>query len=118
MRMRALGATAAAVLIASLSTAGQSRPGAYKVPRTPWGEPDLQGTYNARDFQGVPLERAQSLGTRDTLNDEEYRERVARRDEGVAHDNSDEFSLERAEEFEKKFPTVYWGGVAPPPHWL
>jgi hypothetical protein len=118
MRMRALGVTAAAVLLASLSIAGQSKPGAYKVPRTPWGEPDLQGTYNARDLQGVPLERATSLGTRDTLNDDEFRERVARRDEGVAHDNSDEFSIERAEEFEKKFPTVYWGGVAPPPHWM
>ena len=61
MRIRALGATAAAVLLASLSTAGQSKPAIYKVPRTPWGEPDLQGTYNARDLQGVPLERAASL---------------------------------------------------------
>jgi hypothetical protein len=116
--MRALGATVAAVLLASLSPSGQSKPGVYRVPRTPWGEPDLQGTYNARDLQGVPLERAPSLGRRDTLNDEEFRERVARRDEALAHDNSDEFTLERAEEFEKKFPTVYWGGVAPPPHWL
>jgi hypothetical protein len=120
MRTRARGATAAAaaVLLASLSAAGQSKPGAYKVPRTPWGEPDLQGTYNARDLQGVALERAASLGTRDTLNDGEFSQRVAMRDEALAHDNSDEFTLEHAEEFEKKFPTVYWGGVAPPPHWL
>jgi hypothetical protein len=100
MRTRALGATAAAVLLASLSAAGQSKPGAYKVPRTPWGEPDLQGTYNARDLQGVALERAASLGTRDTLNDEEFSQRVATRDEALAHDNSDEFTLEHAAEWE------------------
>ena len=47
-----------AVLLASFSTAGQSKPDTYQVPRTPWGEPDLQGTYNATDVQGVPLERA------------------------------------------------------------
>jgi hypothetical protein len=116
--MRAFGATAAAVLFASLSPAGQSKPATYKVSRTPWGEPDLQGTYNARDLQGVPLERAASLGTRDTVNDEEFRQRVARRDEALAHDNSDDFTLEHAEEFADKFPTVYWGGVAPPPHWI
>ena len=69
MRIRALSATAAAVLLATASTAAQS--GTYKVPRTPWGEPDLQGTYNASDLQGVPMERAESLGTRDRLNDEE-----------------------------------------------
>ena len=107
-----------AVLLASFSTAGQSKPDTYQVPRTPWGEPDLQGSYNATDVQGVPLERALSLGTRDTLNDDEFRQRVARRDEELAHDNSDEFSLERAEEFEKKFSGVFWGSIGGPPHWL
>jgi hypothetical protein len=64
------------------------------------------------------MQRAESLGTRDTLNDVEFKERVARRDEALAHDNSDEFTLEHAEEFANKFPGVFWGGVAPPPHWL
>ncbi len=118
MRMRALGMIAVAILLTSLSTAGQSKPGTYQVPRTPWGEPDLQGTYNGNDIQGVPIERALSLGTRDTLTDDEFRQRVARRDEELAHDNSDDFSLERAEEFEKKFPGVFWGGIGGPPHWL
>ena len=35
----------------------------------------------------------------------------------MANDNSDEFSLERAEEFEARFGTV-GGAVSPPPHWL
>ena len=28
------------------------------------------------------------------------------------------FTLERAEEFEKKFPSVFWGSIGGPPHWL
>ena len=35
----------------------------------------------------------------------------------MANDNSDDFSLERAEEFEARFGTV-GGAVSPPPHWL
>ncbi len=91
--------------------------GSYKVPKTPWGEPDLQGTYNANDLQGIPMQRAQTVGTRYRLNDEEFKQRVAQRDQNVANDNSDEFSLERAEEFEARFGTV-GGAVSPPPHWL
>jgi hypothetical protein len=91
--------------------------GSYKVPKTPWGEPDLQGTWNANDLQGIPMQRAQTVGTRYRLNDEEFKQRVAQRDQNVANDNSDEFTLERAEEFEKRFGTV-GGAVSPPPHWL
>src|SRR5215510_9692431 len=91
--------------------------GSFKVPKTPWGEPDLQGTWNANDLQGIPMQRAESVGTRYRLSDDEFKQRVAQRDENVANDNSDEFTLERAEEFEKRFGTV-GGAVSPPPHWL
>ena len=91
--------------------------GSYKVPKTPWGEPDLQGTFNANDLQGIPMARAQTVGTRYRLSDDEFKQRVAQRDQNVANDNSDEFSLERAEEFEARFGTV-GGAVSPPPHWL
>jgi hypothetical protein len=91
--------------------------GSFKVPKTPWGEPDLQGTYNANDLQGIQMQRAQGVGMRYRLTDEEFGQRVAQRDQNVANDNSDEFSLERAEEFEARFGTV-GGAVSPPPHWL
>jgi len=91
--------------------------GSYKVPKTPWGEPDLQGIYNGNDLQGIPGQRAESLGTRYRLNDDEHKQRVTARDTQLANDNSDEFTLERAEEFEKRFGTV-GGAVSPPPHWL
>lgn len=99
------------------ATGGVPALGSYKVPKTPWGEPDLQGTYNANDLQGIPMQRAQTVGTRYRLNDDEFNQRVTQRDQNVANDNSDEFSLERAEEFEARFGTV-GGAVSPPPHWL
>jgi len=91
--------------------------GSYKVPKTPWGEPNLAGTYNANDLQGIPMQRPQAAGTRYRLTDEEFKVRVAQRDQNVANDNDFSFSLERGEEFEAKFGTV-GGAVSPPPHWL
>src|SRR5207248_3185756 len=60
--------------------------GRYKVPKMPWGEPNLQGIYNANDLQGIPMQRAQAAGTRYRLNDEEFKQRVAQRDQNVAND--------------------------------
>src|SRR4030095_14463597 len=91
--------------------------GSFKVPKTPWGEPDLQGTYNANDLQGVPMQRAPTVGTRYRLSDDEFNQRVAQRDQNVANDNSDEFPGARGEEFEKSVGPV-GGAVSPPPHWL
>jgi len=91
--------------------------GSYKVPKTQWGEPNLQGIYNANDLQGIPMQRAQTVGTRYRLTDEEFKQRVTQRDTLVAQDNDFSFSLERGEEFEAKFGTV-GGAVSPPPHWL
>src|SRR5438477_6884550 len=96
---------------------GVSALGRYKVPKMPLGEPNLQGTYNANDLQGIPMQRAQAAGTRYRLNDEEFKQRVGQRDQNVANDNSFDFTLERGEEFEARFGTV-GGAVSPPPHWL
>ena len=43
------------------------------IPRTPWGDPDLQGPWNNGTI--VPLERPASYGERETLTDEEVAER-------------------------------------------
>jgi hypothetical protein len=128
----ALMSLAGAALVTTIGVSGQGRVdspgvmtsaggvpalGSYKVPKTPWGEPDLQGIYNGNDLQGIPLQRAETVGPRYKLTDDEFKQRVATRDTQVANDNSDEFSLDRAEEFEKRFGTV-GGAVSPPPHWL
>ncbi len=128
----ALTALASAGILTTVGVSGQGRVdspgvmtpaggvpalGSYKVPKAAWGEPNLQGTYNANDLQGIPMQRPESLGTRYRLNDEEFKQRVAQRDQNVANDNSFDFSLERGEEFEARFGTV-GGAVSPPPHWL
>jgi len=43
--------------------------------RTPWGHPDLQGTWSSDDVRGIPLQRPEDLGTRAELTDEEFAER-------------------------------------------
>ena len=51
--------TVAAVVIVPL--AAQSK---YKVPRTPWGDPDLQGNYTNLYENGTPLERPDEFAGR------------------------------------------------------
>ena len=50
----------------------------YTPPKTPWGDPDLQGVWPGTDMIGTPLERPQNMGTRAVLNDEEYAARQVR----------------------------------------
>ena len=34
-----------------------AKPATYSAPRTPWGDPDLQGVWSSDEEAGVPLER-------------------------------------------------------------
>src|SRR5947207_15156371 len=68
--------------------------GRYKVPKMPGGEPNLQGTYNANDLQGIPMQRAQAAGTRYRLNDEECKQRLGQRDQKVSNDKRHHTPLE------------------------
>ena len=52
--MKAL-AILAIVALAAGSVAAQKK--AYTPARTPWGDPDLQGTFTNKDENGIPLER-------------------------------------------------------------
>jgi hypothetical protein len=80
-----------AVLLASaIGATGQTRSTAkpvaskaWAMPRTPWGDPDLQETWSTEDLRDVPYERPDEFAGRLLLNDEEYaaREARARRDE-------------------------------------
>ncbi len=44
-------------------------------PKTPWGDPDLQGTWTSDDTWGVPFERPKQFGTRATLTEDELKAR-------------------------------------------
>jgi hypothetical protein len=50
----------------------RASPGTWTVPKTPWGDPDLQGVWN--DATSTPLQRPSSVGSKDTLSDEEAEE--------------------------------------------
>jgi hypothetical protein len=57
---------------AKSAAAAKSAPVAKRVPRTPWGHPDLQGTWDYRTI--TPLERPQQFGDREFLTDTEVKE--------------------------------------------
>src|SRR5579864_1401217 len=60
------------VAILSLSSVFAQAPKPAKTwtpPKTPWGDPDLQGVWN--DATSTPLERPDRVGSKSLLNDEE-----------------------------------------------
>jgi hypothetical protein len=50
----------------------------YVQPMTPWGEPDLRGTWPINHLIGVPLVRPPEFGEQAFLTDEEFAEKQAR----------------------------------------
>ena len=53
----------------------------WEVPRTSWGHPSFEGVWSTDDMRSVPTNRPEQFGTRETLTDEEFRQRASR-DEG------------------------------------
>jgi hypothetical protein len=62
-------ATAPKAAAAPTSAAAPKDTPPPKTPRTPWGDPDLQGTWDYRTI--TPLERAREFGTREFYTEEE-----------------------------------------------
>ena len=61
----------------------------YTVPRTPWGDPDLQGVWSSDDTSGIPRERPKELGNNLYLSDEEFAKRVKQVEQGIKRGESD-----------------------------
>jgi hypothetical protein len=76
---------------------------AWSVPRTPWGHPDLQGTYSNDDETGTPMERPKELEgkTLDSISPEELQKIIKERNDRFVEGVS-------GEEFA--------GGLRPPAH--
>ena len=51
----------------------------WKAPRTPWGHPDISGTWTTDDMRGVPMSRAAQYGSRQYLTDQEFAARAQQR---------------------------------------
>jgi len=77
---------AAGALAATVCTVAS----AQEAPRTPWGDPDLRGTYTSDNSIGVPFERPPQYGERAELTDEEYAAKVNANEEQIAKDRNPE----------------------------
>lgn len=74
--IRSLVFGVAMIAIASNPAAGQGTgqsPPEYASPRTPWGDPDVQGMWDTRTY--TPFERPTEFGTRAFMTEEEAAER-------------------------------------------
>jgi hypothetical protein len=84
--------SALAIAIALMSSglaSGQTRPSApaakatpagetWTTPKTPWGDPDLQGIYTSDDYMNTPLERPTAYGERLYFTEGELAEAAAK----------------------------------------
>jgi hypothetical protein len=105
----ALAGLIAAALMGSVTSAQ-----APAAPKTPWGDPDLQGTYSSEAELSVPFERQAQYGDRRFLTDAEYAQRRAQADKQLVSDNAD-FDLETAD---RSNAGAVGSATSPPPHWL
>ena len=71
--LSAAGQTAAPAKTPAATGAAPKAPQAYVPPRTPWGDPDLQGNYTNKYEQGTPFERPAELEGK-TLSDIQSKE--------------------------------------------
>ena len=62
----------AAAQTAAKGTAGKSAEKAAAA-RTPWGDPDLQGTWTTDSAQAIPMQRPDQFAGRAELTDEEFK---------------------------------------------
>jgi hypothetical protein len=88
---------------ASAATAKAASAKTWVQPKTPWGDPDIQGMWPGE--WGIPLQRPKTLGTRETLSDAELAEREAAAAKQAAADN---------QEFATGKERV---GIGPPSYW-
>jgi hypothetical protein len=49
----------------------------WKAPRTSWGHPSLEGVWSTDDLRGVPMNRPEKIGLRETLTQEEFLARAS-----------------------------------------
>jgi hypothetical protein len=86
----------------------------WKAPRTPWGEPDLQGIWTGQAELGVPFERPAAFGTRQSLTDDEFAQREVQAKNQLKSDSAD-FDPETAD---TSRAGQVGSATSPPPTWL
>ena len=76
------GQSATPALVITAYNGGPAAP--YTVPKTPWGDPDLQGVWSSDDAT-MPMSRPQNFGDRLYLNDEEFAARQKQIQSGISN---------------------------------
>jgi hypothetical protein len=51
---------------------------AWVAPKTPWGDPDIEGTWTSDAANGIPMQRPAQFAGRAELSDEEFKAKVER----------------------------------------
>jgi hypothetical protein len=95
-------------------TAFGGAPVTYKAPRTPWGDPDLQGVWASDDMAGIPMSRPAQYGDRLFLNEQELAARKKQIDSGVARSENEADSTFRFDFARRAFPQT--SQVVDPPN--
>jgi hypothetical protein len=100
MTIRAFASIAFAItiaVVASLPLSGQGTPAPplvitaynagppinYVTPKTPWGDPDLQGVWSSDDTSGIPMQRPVDSGTNLYQSDEQWAARQKQTQQGI-----------------------------------
>ena len=108
MRKTIVAALAGAALMMTVVSAQRG------TPLTPWGDPDLQGTWSSEAELSVPFERATQYGDRRFLTEAEFAQRQKQTASQVASDLS-EFEVFTAD---TRNAGAVGSATSPPPHWL
>jgi hypothetical protein len=78
---------------------------AFAVPKTPWGDPDIQGTWTSDDCIGTPMQRPVAMGDKLYLTEQE----IAQRESQLARQAEND-----KQEFVAPNARI---GTGPPGHW-
>jgi hypothetical protein len=117
MKRSLLGSTAALVAVTAtfalkpMPVFGQAAKGAsatksWAVPKTPWGDPDLQGTWTSDDCIGTPMNRPVNLGEKLYYTEEDLAQRAGR------------LAEQRQNDLKETVAPNQRVGTGPPSHWV
>jgi hypothetical protein len=92
-----------AFLVLAIVTCLPGQTKSWTPPKTPWGDPDLQGLWPGN--MGVPLQRPENLGTRTTLTDAEFAQKEAQAKKQAQADSQSTAASDSV-------------GIGPPSYWV
>jgi hypothetical protein len=115
MRYRLTVLAVLILLLPALELSAQTRPSpaakgapasrGWTEPKTPWGDPDLQGTWTSDDCIGTPMQRPVNLGDRLYLTEQELAQRESQLARQAENDKQEVVGSDARV------------GVGPPGHW-